>query len=918
MRYIKYDKDGGLTLKSDFDLALTNLQDAVSDIHEYCDSIYYVEPDKISCWEDIKDELGDIIGGQWKYNHKEVYKKYQACLRKIQGYGRDIKNGAYTDGTRLRDSVQGLNTLIDEFDNAANFSLEELLTGKTNLVVRSEQDGSSVIYYLDENGQEIELSQLLNAFFTETGMTMDGMLQAALAAESLGIEFTAEYQKQILDNVKSAVGEMTQADAFGVVTKTDINNVASSLNIDANALWAYAGDTGAKSTGGMTGAAALTSAYDITSFINEVPLSKTYSLDGSLKSNDMTINTGEGTGIGNPFTTGDGTSPTGGGTGMPGPGIDETDPSGPQGTLPPGTNPGTDPGTNPETDPGVNPEGDKPTVNERILELLDLSDVEGFEGFLPQVREDFDDMARKMFETMDTADLTAFRNKTMETVHNLIDSNNVKQIFEDLKDYGYSDRDAKNFVDVEAEVVKDPDAVTAAYVSGEQNKEMAKIANNLAKENGVTDFKSSHGSDPSYSDHKNGSVNANIANMHKDPAVSESANKYEEAKTAYKVKADEVKVAAEEANEALKEVKEIPEKYGKDTSKWTDEQVEEYENAKENYEEAQENYEEKVEEYNEAEKEYDEAYEEYEEAQEKFEDRIKENAQSNQEHNEERPVPESKVDLDTEEVLPGSENTPSGEQAPTGGVLGGENPTTASADAPAGTGTTPEPSGEVPAADTSSVPAPGGSEGTGAVLGGSNPVSTSGETVTISLDEGSLLGDAAPVAEGGEATSGSIEVGTYANDGVMEPPAASESPNGIESYREENTTPEAVETSGMDSQTTIEVTTDSQTGQVIDAAGTGIGLSTEQVSQAAIASQVQREEQSAIESSQAYDSAPMANPMTVGNAGAATGFTTTQTASTLAGAPAAVTGADGIQVESNGNEVVVNVGNDVLLNPNNE
>ena len=904
MGYIKVDKSN--TIPTDLRKAATDFKTMTSDLDTWINNNYNVPKSKLYKEEQYKEKSWVENLKEWVtktvtkivYDHRDAYEMYKQWLDKARSYNSSAKAIELKEAERLATAVEGMMLLIEQFDDIKNFDLAEGYSGNMNIT--TSDNGSTVtLYFKDADGNLIRISDLVNCFYTYSGMSMSGVVQGYLYAEANGLEFTAEYQQQILDGVNSTVGKINEAEGFGVVTDADLEGVSTALGFDYAAFVSNAQNTGGNWSNNMeVGSTILNQNYIMQEAFNFDPNNPGVVPEQPVDPLDDTTGMGEDQNPDDPI----------GPTGPTGPGQeDETEPGGPEETLPPGP-------------------GEEDTTKPLDIELIDVGGADDFKDMLPDIEHDYDSLARQMFEGMSEEELLAFREQSINRATGFIDANDVESISNDLAGYGYSDSDIGNFVDVNNGVVKNPDAVIAAYVAGDQNNYMANMANNMAKNDGVTGFTSSHGANASYSNHKNGSVNANIANMHDDEEVDEASKKYQGAKTNYKQKADEANEAAEEAKEAQAEVKAKVEEYGEDTSKWTEEQAKEYNEAKENYEQAKENYEEKVEEFKEAEQEYQDAKEGYDTAKENFENEVKENVKANEEfyENQTEEVNVSDDQLVEEVGGTGESNPPSGDTGETSGETttdtsgGGADQNAEAVDTQTHEGTVNN-DGTVSASDQGLVDSVlGGNGGEAGAAEGSGLAMSSEGDVSTSASETGLAGDG--LATGGDTGLATGETPTEPN-------------NGIDDLRDGVDTPD-VETSGMNSQTTLETAPASETGiitegntaEMSDISGMnesqGMEQTTTEVTQetpsgdnnplgnvtessnndAAIAQQMAQEE-AARNEKQKTDSAESSD----------TGTQPTQTVQTATAQTQFRTDA-GVKVESSGNENVVSVGNDALLN----
>lgn len=903
-RYIKYDKSGVEDCKRLLGEAYTELGDVLRSVDNFIATVRQVDKEDLyqedTSW--VKDTLGEWVERTFvKFDWRNAYKTFCSYLDSLSTENGNTRSTELeTELKPLKNAVEGLVTLVDEFDLAGEFNLVNEYVGKSSNVVVEDNGSTAKIYYIDENGAQITLSQLLNCFYTYSGMAISSQLQGFMEASANGVPFDAEYQMGLLNQVNGTIDALKDVGAFGVASDQDIIGLSDALvSSDPNFRTSITQDgngnlinnVGGNWTSNMEAGSITLLEYPLSDYVKDNPLDDQPQVpDGPQVPPEDPI-----------------VDPPGPG----GPGKEEEPtPDGPEETLPPG------------------PEQEDPTDPTKPLdiELIDVGGADDFKNVLPDIEHDYDSLARQMFEGMSDEELLAFREQSINRATGFIDSNDVESIANDLSGYGYSDSDIGNFVDVNNGVVKNPDAVIAAYVAGDQNNYMASMANNMAKNDGVTGFTSSHGANASYSNHKNGNVNANIANMHDDEEVDEASKKYQGAKTNYKQKADEANEAAEEAKEAQAEVKAKVEEYGEDTSKWTEEQAKEYNEAKENYEQAKENYEEKVEEFKEAEQEYQDAKEGYDTAKENFENEVKENVKANEEfyENQTEEVNVSDDQLVEEVGGTGESNPPSGDTGETSGETttdtsgGGAEQNADTVDTQTHEGTVNN-DGTVSASDQGLVDSVLGGNGgdAGAAEGSGLAMSSEGDVSTAASESG-IAGDG--LATGGDTGLATGETSTEPN-------------NGIDGLRDGVDTPD-VETSGMSSQTTLETAPASETGiitegntaEMSDISGMnesqGMEQTTTEVTQetssgdnnplgnvtessnndAAIAQQIAQEE-AARNEKQKTESAESSD----------TGTQPTQTVQTATAQTQFRTDA-GVKVESSGNENVVSVGNDALLN----
>ena len=677
MAYFKWDKDTGAVIASEIKKAAKDLGDICNSIDLFvqeCDG----KPDNLKGWEkEVKEDGGWFWKLLWDWTGD--YEDFMERLRIVKELNTQMKNKGKVKLDNLSNALNEMQQLIEAFDDANTFSLANAYQGKENVEIAYTEDGVEVIVYTAPDGSRYTMSEMLNAFYTYSGMSMDGQLQGYLYAQANGIEFNAAYQSNILAGVNSTVGSINMSGGFGVASEKDILGVNSMLSQNPGFISYVQHDGNGKltpNTGGSwysnmeVGSSYLTT-YTIADFITNpnhaveqgliappqpeeelqetIPPEETTTEEGVIGDNDQV------TGGGMPPSGGEGqqgdggTGGTGGGTG-----IDETNPNPQQESLPDtggsgnGTQDGGGSGT-PDGDQGTGDGGNGETVEENFN--LDEFKDDTVEQFEPDFKDNYDEMARDKYESMDQDVITERREEVINETQTMIDNNDTDGLRNKLADYGYSEGDIDK-------IVNDPDALISAMVEGDQRQQLAEYAKDFAEKDGVEDYDTSYDDGQSYKDYQDGSSSSLTTNRSNDPEVKQAKNEYNEARTEYKEASEKVNEAATKTQESLDNVNSYKNKYGSDTSKWSKEEKADYKEAVKEYQEARNDYNQKREEYNEAKNKYDDAHTKYEEAKSNYDERIRESVKENDaQFQEERERHETvNVDVSDDALLPGGDS----------------------------------------------------------------------------------------------------------------------------------------------------------------------------------------------------------------------------------------------------------------------
>lgn len=219
-RYIKYDKSGVEDCKRLLGEAYTELGDVLRSVDNFIATVRQVDKEDLyqedTSW--VKDTLGEWVERTFvKFDWRNAYKTFCSYLDSLSTENGNTRSTELSSELyNLKISVEGLVTLVDEFDLAGEFNLVNEYVGKSSNVVVDDNGSTAKIYYIDENGAQITLSQLLNCFYTYSGMAISSQLQGFMEASANGVPFDAEYQMGLLNQVNGTIDALKDVGAFGV------------------------------------------------------------------------------------------------------------------------------------------------------------------------------------------------------------------------------------------------------------------------------------------------------------------------------------------------------------------------------------------------------------------------------------------------------------------------------------------------------------------------------------------------------------------------------------------------------------------------------------------------------------------------------------------------------------------------------
>lgn len=237
MSFVKYDKDKGEDIVSQLNDSTSSLSSVASQLTSFASS-KKVKVDYNGKIFKIKNKLtGTVWAGDYAYDqywdwvvdglYEVIYddrskaRRFNKALDGINEVVGKITN-TVAEITNVSTAINKVNAAISEYE-ATDVTLAEAFENQEDIVVETNADsGVDVVYFLTPTGEKITISEMVNSFYTYTGMSMNAEIQGKLLADAMGKDFDASAQSQILDGVNSFVSKANANGAFGVASKMDI------------------------------------------------------------------------------------------------------------------------------------------------------------------------------------------------------------------------------------------------------------------------------------------------------------------------------------------------------------------------------------------------------------------------------------------------------------------------------------------------------------------------------------------------------------------------------------------------------------------------------------------------------------------------------------------------------------------------
>lgn len=546
----------------------------------------------------------------------DAYNSYQnACREKARNNHETIEAQQAKAVEYIGNVIKKLSAVVTELSNinkaisTFNGDVRALIktTFETYEIKTTEVEnanGGVTFVVTCEIGDEVyTVSELLNAFFTYTGMSMSVVVQGALLATELGYtsdEYaTGDFGDKIRNAMLQQVGALTtfaaQTRAYSLATEQDIQNVASSLGINVGTYSSaeslvssdeerkkYSDALGKASNSNVTinGATVFSGAmgaYALAAFIdanpNFIKSSEETASEQKGEASQKTVQ--ENTQTTSPSGSSSGSGYSGGpsyyGGGSNGGGSNGGGSSG---------GGGSGGGGNGGSSAKAKKPAEKETVVGRAIASVGPPKVEGklvgkteakaipgivepIKGYtgnletpieaaeLPTevvdnpVEKNYDDLARLEYESQGTEAIEAHRSELYALADQLFKSEDKTELVQKLREYGYSDEDIGT-------IITDMNLTVNAIMSGDERAELTKIAQELAAKDGVEAFDTIYDNAQTLASLTDGTTVKLLANMSSDENVKSALLEISTASTVY----NEATVEANKAITAVNVAKE--------------------------------------------------------------------------------------------------------------------------------------------------------------------------------------------------------------------------------------------------------------------------------------------------------------------------------------------------------------------------
>ncbi len=508
-------------------------------------------------------------------------------------------------------SLEKIKTKINEFQQlyADLNATAESMGVKTTLA----SDGTTVLSVDTEvtiDGQTIEIStsDALNAFYTYENTVMSAMIEADI------LERTYGYDIDYNAIVKNANSFMADTINSGLYSHEFIDALLPNYTPDENAAY----DATSAATGidndklkNLMSEVSNLNIFPGLGLMSAALIGKVGTGDDN--SNNLNPNPSQ-----NPSPSGGTPSGTTGGTtgGTP------------SGVVIPstGTTGGTSTTTKPDED--KNKEEEKEEEKKNDIEITEISDEELPESVSISEEVDYDALAKEKFEfESGYEELLEHRSEIIQDIEAKFDSGDLESIRDELKEYGYNNAEIES-------ILQDRFMTIKAIVQGDQDAQLSKMANELAKADGVEDFSSKYDERPDYALLEDDGPSDALMLASEDENVVKLYDEMSEAKVAYNDtidKTNEMLQAVTENKQSMEDLKTKYEKeFGEDTTQWSEDAAKEYNEAIEIYNKSVEDATEQMKVLEESKASYEAARKEFTDAREAYYEKQRNNQGSSE------------------------------------------------------------------------------------------------------------------------------------------------------------------------------------------------------------------------------------------------------------------------------------------------
>ena len=623
---------------------------------------------------DVPDKNGTPIKGRVGFN-EHLYGSYDTILNKYGNMVISLKNKssdfkAFTSRVdKILKKLVNIQTKINEYENSNSvINLEELISdiakkegvSLTSFDFEVDSNGYTIMYYVDKDGNKISISDMVNAFYTYTGITMNSAVATNYYLETTGNNNSGKFlemMESLIDTTTKNVNEWLKSGYFGISSSESTIAAANSVGGDENltdfdedffkgiAWGAVLGNVDLdawmkalnQSTGGaITGLATAMFGLIATS-VNEKNEEEEKKYDS--RGFDKDGNHKNGTKYDDRGFDKDGNHKNGTKYDDEGYDVDGYDKDGynkdgydrngnkkatDEGPTYDGTNSSNSSSSNSSSSSSSNSSSNNNSSSTGSSE----NELEEASTEIPTIGEitiekDYDAMAREKFESLGEDVIAKRREAIINMANYLFDSEDKTALIQKLASYGYSD------VDIE-KIIVDRELTMMALIEGDQKIILAQYAKEFAEADNVKDFDTKYDDGQKYSDLVDGTTSSEIiAVMSNNENIVEARNEYNDVLTAYEAVVNDANVAVENANIAKTELTElktnIEKEAGTDSAKWSKEQVTSYNEAVKKYNDSVNLVKDKKELVQAEKDNFDKARHEYEEIKSDFVNEIKQN-----------------------------------------------------------------------------------------------------------------------------------------------------------------------------------------------------------------------------------------------------------------------------------------------------
>lgn len=532
---------------------------------------------------------------------------YKSTAKYMESYVPNVKTTVETMSNAFDKLVQAIET----FEGTPT-SISELLSGIegiSTVVVGEGDEATEVVYYTykdPDTGEEITLtiSELVNAFYTYTGSTLNAIVAAQMIGDAQGYD-EATVNQMLIDAVGSSnayVDNLSKDGFMTVATTNDIGNLYTAVTGETyneetmntqyqsmltslnekheglNAEELFGSDIGAMAaTLGCALAPGLmgSGAFNLTDNLNEYNAihKKADSEEEEEEKNETPAVADNKENVSQtpseqqpqqviPETPVEQVQPD--------PIVEEVIQLEPEQETPVEETI-TEPVEEPVQEEVYVPEFVEPVQTELPKEIEQINEISA---------DEVDAEATEAYYEKYGDDLAAHRAEESAKFEELFMKEDKTELIETFEEMGYSHEDA-------VVAANNRDVGLSAYMLGSQNSETAKIAAEIANANDIDNFDTTFDDTPNIEDLTNGNSVAQMSDPMESPKVVEAKEAYVEAKDAYIESVDtaneSIKVANEAKDNLSEVVKEVQAEAGTDTSKWSKAQVDKVNKAMKTY-----------------------------------------------------------------------------------------------------------------------------------------------------------------------------------------------------------------------------------------------------------------------------------------------------------------------------------------------